>query len=389
MMDTITLTFARVRSHRERRKPASSLIWLVMILTMVGCKKPSVTADEDTAQVKSLHDYTYYLGFDRSKNKADHYLMDDTHKITKVHDHSYQFVVCLLHRENPYGTHKPRYIENSGWNRDEIRVLGESCLPAYLGTDGKPLKLVVDKLHPANIEHQVEYLETEKLRRSTQNGMLEVAAFGSGASMAAFSPSFRGAITKMVSGLPKHQLIAATIQIGQFFLPHQAYPNDRFLELIVNQHKVTRLLPAEEDKPPNPYLTSSASFGAGAAAGTALSNAGVFFFGPPGAIGGQMLIPFLTTFILHAEENPAKDILENFYSLYNPRKSDSEVGSEVKSVPLAVRKLGQSLVVAGWAELEEMNQFCLPHKTASGLYESSCELLFDSYAVNHIGAPTK
>ena len=359
-----------------------------MILAMVGCKKPSVTADKDSAQVKSIHDYTYYLGFDRSESKADHYLVDDTHKITKVHDHSYQFVVCLLHREKTYSP-QPRYIENSGLNRDEISVLAESCLPAYLGVDGKPLKLVVDKLHPANIEHQVEYLETEKLRRSSQNGMLEVAAFGSGASMAAFSPSFRGAITKMVSGLPKHQLIAATIQIGQFFLPHQTYPNDRFLELIVNQHKVTRLLPAEEDSPPNPYLTSAASFGAGAAAGTALSSAGVFFFGPPGAIGGQMLIPFLTTFILHGEENPAKDILANFYSLYDPRKSDSEVGSKVGSVPLAVRKLGQSLVVAGWAQLEEMNQFCLPHKTASEVYEPSCELLFDSYADYHIGAPSK
>ena len=164
--------------------------------------------------------------------------------------------------------------------------------------------------------------------------------------------------------LPRLGVFTTVIQSAHLMLaPHQVEPNETLFSLLFDQQAVTALVPVQPptEPPPNRYVTAGVGFSGGALGSLALVKAGTAYGGPVGVIAGQAIIPFMSTFILHHEENPAKEVVEHFEELFKiHERHDSEVGVRVNNVPAVMKILAKSLVVSGWVEQATLAEFCLP-----------------------------
>ena len=340
---------------------------VLSMMAVVGCRKNMDDHRSGRDSVaKSVHDGQYYFGLQKSAAKSQQYSINTAGFLVKTYDYSYSFVICRLDSSDPaVARAAPRYITNSAVDRREYRIQLASCTPAFIGDDGKVLKLVPSQVLPAHLEMQGRYLQSESTRRSLENGMIEVAAIGSGAALAGVAPGFRSAIMSLLpKSLPRLGVFTTIIQSSHLMLaPHQVEPNQTFFNLLFNQQAVTALVPAHQTEPPPPnrYVTAGVGFSGGVLGGLALVKAGASFGNPVGAIAAQAIIPFISTFILHHEENPAKVVLEHFEELFKiHQRQDNVVGMRVNNVPAVMRMLGKSLVVSGWVDSAALAEFCLP-----------------------------
>lgn len=375
------------------RLPWRELAVVALSLALVGCKTPrrGGALNHNTSMVKSIHDGRYYLGLQQSTAKSHHYFINENSQIVKTYDHAYSFVICLLDFQDPALTSAPSwYVTNSGVDQREYRVRASSCLPAFMGEDGTALKLVPSQIQPAQVDMQLHYLNAEATRRSIENGMIEVAAIGSGASLATYSSGFRAAVMGLLpKNLPRLGLVTSIIQLGNVLvMPHQSQPYGSFFELILKQETVKTLQVAHQDKPPPPnrYVSSGVGLAGGYAAGLAMTQVGLAM-SPVGGIIGQAVLPFMSMFILHHEDNAAKEVREHFLELFQiqQQSADVQVGARVARVPAAAKVLAQSLVVSGWVDAEQITEVCWPVDGATGPAQTSCRPLFAD-AIHHYGS---
>ena len=366
----------------ERGRLRFWLFGTLVFVALWGCKSTTQPSD---SQVTSIHDGQYYLGLQKSTEQTHHYFMDLRGQLNKSYGYYYVFVVCLIQNRsftNPSHGSIPRYVRNSGVRRMSYEVDSSSCIPAFMGKNGLVFKMVPSQVRPDQVQRQNHYLQGESTRQSLENGMIEVAAMGTGASFAGFSPSFRRSVMALLpQSLPRHGLIATIVQLINVSLPHQNTSTDHFMSLIMDQQTVMSLHPVVEKTPQtNRYLSGSQALVGGAAGGFVLTSAGVYVGGAWGGIVGQQIIPFLSAFLLQTEENPAQDILDNFQSLYTVRKNDRDVGQKVSRVLDAQIVLGKSLVIAGWASENQLFEVCYPQVKNSSDETSkdpTCSKLFD------------
>lgn len=381
-----SLGSAAMRSWRQ-------LAIVLLALAWVGCKTPGWDGplDHDGAMVKGVHDGMYYLGLQQSAAKSHHYFINDSGQIVKTYDHAYNFVICLLDFRDPtVEPGAPRYLRNSGVDQREYTVRDSSCLPTFMGEDGTMLRLVPSQIQPAQVDMQLHYLQSEATRRSIENGMIEVAAIGFGASLATYSPGFRAAVMGLLpKNLPRLGLVASIVQLGNVLaMPHQVQPSTSFFGLIMSQDAIKTLQVAhsEEPPPPNRYVSSTVGVAGGYGAGAAMTQVGLAM-SPVGGVIGQAVIPFMSMFILNHEDNAAKEVRDHFVELFQIQQQTGEVqaSARVARVPAAAKVLAKSLVVSGWVDAKKLTEVCWPVAGESGPSQATCTPVFAA-PTHHYGA---
>ncbi|MCY4380855.1 MAG: hypothetical protein OXC40_04735 [Proteobacteria bacterium] len=368
-----------------------------LAITLSSCKKlSSHDQQNESSELKALYSGKYYLGLQKSKEASKHVYQDNTGNFKSIDTHNFQFVVCLVTKQTTYPkADAPKYVRDSGVARlgvkDNFTINTSSCIPAFTNDNKTPVKLVPLLLNPIHSEWHNDYLNSEKIKTSISNGMLEVAAFGAGASLAGFNQNLRQSIISLFPQAKRARFFAFIIQLANLSLPHQTQSSSDFLTLITQPEDSLVLVPATEEEKTNRLprpVTATASFAAGFALNTVITSKAALL-GPWTGLAAQNILPFLSFIILNLENNVSQDLLKNYKQLFQThdiKKNIPDQAKQVSDIPKAIHVLGRSFVVSRWVKPDQLTKACLPITVSDGTTQSECRDVFETdLSTYHLG----
>lgn len=343
-------TIHRASHHRARYRGLclGALALIAMTGGMTGCKK------------KSNYDLIEGDGYKLQAFQDPDYLLFLTHAAlyrNDFHEDDFIFMMCKHHKKRS----RSRPSQPG-------KVLQHSCIPAFKGIDGEPLRLSLGAItqdHQAMARHS---LKTKSYTTHREQGRLQIAAFGFGSMFSGFHKPYGDAWMKLTPGTQKWPKLAMVsefgFEVGTFMTP-LGVSDEVLMNRVLDMDHYRTLYPKEpvKYKADDIALAGASAVSGYAVARFVMTSAAVVAGGPALAIGAYLVFPFITAVILEALPDHDGDLLNHFDEILRVSDPHGDVLNQaalIKSVPRATEALGKTLLEVGWVTQLSLHSYCIP-----------------------------
>ena len=325
-----------------------------------------------------------------------------------------RLIQALIAEGNPYPIN---YVD--ALIDEDMVVAPSTCVPAYRGIRGDPMKLVSQNVDQQKINAAAITLSNAKFKASRDSGNHYLGAFGIGAAFSSFGNEELKALRRLIperfhqislswplGGLRKIPYIGglfrfnwgnpgmANLGLGMFAVG-QNRPFEVFIEsgLDMANYKLLSLMPGEEKTKVDVAGEVAALAGTGVGgyvtgrmvisrAASLVAKHAKTTSGQWGTVAAGLVVPLMTTIMINRSTNAGQDALDNFQAIVStmlPPSSDTGdlsvvLSNEVRSyLPDVVHLLGRTFFHARWGSPLELYSSCIPDDSTAGY---TCKPLF-------------